>query len=61
MNIDIKWILGFLGTVILGLTTWVLVSVVELKEDTAMIKGELKIINKQFGRAYNYINSMMKK
>ncbi len=61
MNIDIKWILGFLGTVILGLTTWVLVSVVELKEDTAMIKGELKIINKQFGRAYSYINSMMKK
>ena len=41
----------------MGLSTWVLISVVELKETTATIKGELFIINKQFGRVYNYINS----
>jgi hypothetical protein len=29
----------------MGLSTWVLVSVVELKEDSSMIKGELFQIN----------------
>ena len=41
----------------MGLSTWVLVSVVELKEDSSMIKGELFQINQSFGRVYNYINS----
>ena len=57
MNVDIKWIIGVLGTVLMGLSTWVLVSVVELKEDSSMIKGELFQINQSFGRVYNYINS----
>ena len=56
MKIDFKWILGFLGTVIVGLTSWVLISVVELKQDTSMIKGELFQIDKTIGRVYNYIN-----
>ena len=56
MKIDFKWIVGFLGTVIVGLTSWVLVSVVELKQDTSMIKGELFQIDKTIGRVYNYIN-----
>ena len=45
----------------MSLSTWVLLSVVELKEDTSMIKGELYIINQQFGRVYNHMNEMMKK
>jgi len=56
MKIDFKWIVGFLGTVIVGLTSWVLMSVVELKQDTYMIKGELFQIDKSIGRVYNYIN-----
>jgi len=56
MKIDFKWIVGFLGTVIVGLTSWVLMSVVELKQDTSMIKGELFQIDKTIGRVYNYIN-----
>ena len=56
MKIDAKWVLGFLGTILMSLSTWVLVSVVQLKEDTSMIKGELFQINTQFGRVYNYIN-----
>lgn len=56
MKIDFKWIVGFLGTVIIGLTSWVLMSVVELKQDTSMIKGELFQIDKTIGRVYNYIN-----
>lgn len=61
MKIDLKWIVGTLGTILMGLSTWVLISVVELKEDTSMIKGELYIINQQFGRVYHHMNEMMRK
>jgi hypothetical protein len=57
MKIDVKWLIGALGTILIGLSTWVLVSVVELKEDSSMIKGELFQVNQAFGRVYNYINS----
>jgi len=56
MNIDIKWIVGVLGAIIIGLTSWVLISVVELKQSTGMIKGELFQVDKNIGRIYNYIN-----
>jgi hypothetical protein len=61
MKIDMKWILGVFGTVLLSLSTWVLLSVVELKEDTSLIKGELFQINQQFGRVYNHMNEMLRK
>ena len=57
MKIDIKWLVAALGTILMGLSTWVLISVVELKEDTSMIKGELFQVNQNFGRVYNYINT----
>ena len=56
MKIDIKWIIGILGTILMSLSTWVLLSVVDLKEQTSIIKGELFQINQNFGRVYNYIN-----
>jgi len=57
MKIDFKWIVGFLGTIIMGLSTWILVSIVDLKERSSMIQGELLGINKDIGRVYNYINT----
>ena len=60
MKIDIKWILGILASILMGLSTWVLVSVVDLKEKTSGIQSELFIINQQFGRVYNHMNEMMK-
>jgi len=60
MKIDTKYLIGILGTILLGLSTWILVSIVDLKEDSSMIKGELLGINKDIGRLYNYINSKMK-
>ena len=57
MKIDLKYIAATLGTIILGLSTWTLVSIVDLKEDSSMIKGELLGINKDIGRVYNYINN----
>ena len=61
MKIDLKWVISVLGTILMGLSTWVLLSLVELKEDTSMIKGELFQINQQFGRVYHHMNEMMKK
>jgi hypothetical protein len=57
MKIDLKLIIGFIATALFGLCTWVLISVVELKEDTQFIKGELFGIDKAIGRVYNYINN----
>jgi len=39
MKIDIKWIVGFIGSALCGLCTWVLVSIVDLKEDTNYINS----------------------
>ena len=59
MSIDIKWVVGVLASILMGLSTWVLVSVVDLKEKTSGIQSELFIINQQFGRVYNHMNEMM--
>jgi hypothetical protein len=61
MKIDIKWIVGILGAILMSLSTWVLLSVVDLKEKTSGIQSELFIINQQFGRVYNHMNEMMMK
>ena len=57
MKIDIKLLITVLCGILMSLCTWVLLSVVELKEDSSMIKGELFQINQSFGRVYNYINN----
>ena len=36
-----KWLVPFLGTVLLGLSTWVLVTVVELQALVSMMQNEL--------------------
>ena len=61
MKIDAKWALTILATILMSLSTWVLISVVDLKEKTSGIQSELFIINQQFGRVYNHMNEMMMK
>ena len=60
MKIDIKYLVGILGTILVGLSTWTLVSIVELREKTSMFNGELMGINKDIGRIYNYVNRSIK-
>ena len=57
---DTKWILGLLGSILLGLSTWVLVEVVELRSTVSMMNQELLNIDKQFGRVYNFIDKFGK-
>ena len=57
MKFDTKYLIAVLGFILSGLSGWILLSIVELKEFTRMMNGELLQIDKQIGRVYNYINS----
>jgi hypothetical protein len=60
MKIDVKYLISILAFILAGLSGWILLSIVELKEFTRMMNGELLQIDKQIGRVYNYINNNVK-
>ena len=47
-----------LGTILIGLSTWVLVTLIELQTLMYMLQTELQNVDKQFGRVYNFIDSV---
>ena len=51
-------LIGLLGTILLGLATWTLVTLLELQILVNMIQQDLISIDKQFGRVYNFIDSV---
>ena len=51
-------LIGLLGTILMGLATWTLVTLIELQFIVAMIQSDLMSIDKQFGRVYNFIDSV---
>jgi hypothetical protein len=51
-------LIGLLGTILLGLATWTLVTLMELQILVSMIEQDLISIDKQFGRVYNFIDSI---
>jgi len=53
-------LIGLLGTILLGLATWTLVTLMELQILVNMIQQDLISIDKQFGRVYNFIDSVRK-
>jgi hypothetical protein len=55
-----KWILPFLGSILLGLSTYVLITIVEIQVHLGMLSEEIMSIDKQIGRIYNHIDRMMK-
>ena len=55
-----KWILPFLGTILMGLSTYVLVTVVELQVHLGMLSEEIMSIDKQIGRIYAHMDRLMK-
>ncbi|QOI68949.1 hypothetical protein Lederberg_56 [Pelagibacter phage Lederberg EXVC029P] len=55
-----KWLLPFLGSILLGLSTYVLITVVELQVHIGMLSEEIMSIDKQIGRIYNHMDRMMK-
>ena len=51
-------LIGLLGTILMALSTWVLVTLIEMQTLVSMMLNELENIDKQFGRVYNFIDSV---
>lgn len=51
-------LIALLGTILMGLSTWVLISIIEMGTIVSMMLNELENIDKQFGRVYNFIDSV---
>ena len=54
-------LIGLLGTILMGLATWTLVTLIELQTLMYMLQTELENVDKQFGRVYNFIDSIRQK
>ena len=54
-----NWILPLFGTILLGLSSYVLITIVELQVHIGMLSEEIMSIDKQIGRIYNHIDRMM--
>ena len=51
-------LIAFLGTILLGLSTYVLITIVELQIHVGMLTEEIMSVDKQIGRIYNFIDSI---
>ena len=51
-------LIALLGTVLMGLSTWVLVSLIELQTMSAMVQQELMDLDKVIGRIYSHMDRL---
>jgi len=56
-----KWIVPFVGTIILGISSWALMTIVQLEVHIGMLTEEILSIDKQIGRIYNFVDSVRNK
>ena len=56
-----KFLISFVSAILVGLSTWVLVQVVELRTTQGMVMQELLNIDKQMGRIYAHMDRLMNK
>ena len=54
-------LIALLGTIFLGLSTYVLITIVELQIHIGMLAEEIMNVDKQIGRIYNFIDSVRAK
>ena len=54
-------LIALLGTILLGLSTYVLITIVELQIHIGMLSEEIMNVDKQIGRIYNFIDSVRDK
>lgn len=52
--------IALLGTILLGLSTYVLITIVELQVHLGMLTEEIMSIDKQIGRIYNHMDRISK-
>jgi len=51
-------LIALLGTILLGLSTYVLITIVELQIHVGMLTEEIMSVDKKIGRIYNFIDSI---
>tara|TARA_R100000005_G_C4916489_1_gene151763 strand:- start:318 stop:500 length:183 start_codon:yes stop_codon:yes gene_type:complete len=56
-----KWVIPLLGTILMGLSTWVLITLVELQSLVAMLQQEILGMDKVIGRIYAHMDRLMSK
>ena len=54
------WMLGLLGTILMGLSTWVIITLVELQVLIMMFQQELLDLDKVIGRIYYHMDRLAK-
>ena len=52
-------LIGLLGTILMGLSTWVLVTLIELQTIVAIIQQELLDFDKVIGRIYYHMDQLI--
>ena len=55
-----QWILPLLGTILLGISSWALMTIVQLEVHMGMLTEEIMSIDKQIGRIYNNMDRLSK-
>ena len=53
-------LIGVLGTIILGVSSWALMTIIQLEVHIGMISEEIFSIDKQIGRIYNHMDRLSK-
>ncbi len=53
-------LIALLGTILMGLSTWVLITLIELQTIVAMMQQELLSLDKVFGRIYANMDRLAK-
>ncbi len=53
-------LIGLLGTILMGLSTWVLITLIELSTIVAMLQQEMMDLDKVIGRIYSHMDRLAK-
>ena len=53
-------LIGLLGTILMGLATWVVITLVEVQVLVMMIQQELMDLDKVIGRIYSHMDRLSK-
>jgi hypothetical protein len=54
-------LIAIIGTILLGLSSYVLMTIVELQVHLGMLTEEIMSIDKQIGRIYNHMDRLTNK
>jgi hypothetical protein len=52
-------LIGLLGTILLGVSSWALMTIIQLEVHIGMLTEEIMSIDKQIGRIYNHMDRLM--